>query len=137
MTDFSFLKTGTYNDKSYEETLLKKALSVYLVFTEDALRLAGMYTIHLGGKLVREDAILKALKIRAYNGSVLWNQPNMQQRLTDAEDELDELLDEEGDETMAVSEAPITQEMLDFELKDDCSWYPRYPFIINFIKMCT
>ena len=119
MSNFSFLKTGTYNDKSYEETLLKKALSLYMVFTEDALRIAGTYTVHLGGKLVREDVILKSLKLRAY--SMLWNQPGMQQRLKDAETELDELLEDEGNETMAVAEAPITQEMLDFKLKDDCS----------------
>jgi hypothetical protein len=120
MSDFSFLKTGTHSENNYEETILKQALSMYMIFTEDALKLAGVYTVHLGGKLVKEDVILKALKIRAFNGEMFWNQPGIQQRLKETEDELNDLLDEETSENLEVSETEITQEMLDFKLKTDC-----------------
>lgn len=120
MSDFSFLKTGTYDDKSYEETILKQALSLYMVFTEDAMRIAGAYVVHLGGKVVKDVPMMKALKIRALHGDTFWNQPGLQQRLKDTEKELNELLDEETSENLHIAEAPLTKEMLDFQLRTDC-----------------
>lgn len=92
---YSFLKSGFCETDNND--ILVEIMSIYMIFTEDALKISGLYTEHLNKQLVTDDVILKSLKIRAYKGEIFWNQPGMQQRIKKMEETLKNIMN--GEET--------------------------------------
>lgn len=67
----------------YQQHHLQEAIAVLGVFTEDVTRLSGIYCLHSGRySVTREDTKL-ALKTRAYYGDMFWNRSDIQQRLAE------------------------------------------------------
>lgn len=87
--DYAFMKTGENIeiDNNNEDTILR-ILSIYTIFTEDALKIAGYYTNHTGRRTITVDDISNSLKIRAYNSSYFWNRSNIQDQINSVYEEL-------------------------------------------------
>lgn len=101
MSDYDFLRTGNNTQHTDDgEEYVKNMMSVYMVFAEDATKIAAQYTEHLNMRVVSEKNISKAMKIRAINSEVFWNQPgvlerlNSMKRILETDDDEDTLDDE-------------------------------------------
>ena len=91
--DYSFMQTG-YSNENNDKEIKYNIISMYMIFTEDALKISDIYTDHVGGKIIKEIDILKSLKIRAINGEKFWNQPNIQNRLIEMKNEITQIMDD-------------------------------------------
>lgn len=110
MSEYNFLKTGSgsMSESECNEDFIKNMMSIYMVFAEDAMRIAGNFTTHLNGTVVTEENIAKAMKIRAINGDMFWNQPNTQARLDEMKNALSGDYDSsENEETYAETETIV------------------------------
>jgi len=99
--NYSFMTTGTLNEKDeeYENDIIMQAISIYMIFAQDALKIAGTYTLHTGRKLVTEEDTIKALKIRAVNNQEFWKRNGIKEDILNMYEELkNEQMDEEEDE---------------------------------------
>jgi 3'-phosphoadenosine 5'-phosphosulfate sulfotransferase (PAPS reductase)/FAD synthetase len=99
MSDYSFMQTGFSNETIPSEEIINLA-SIFMIFTEDALKISGIYTIHGGRKVVTTKDIVKALKIRTIHNDTFWNLPNTKERLEKMVKNLNETEESESEDEM-------------------------------------
>jgi hypothetical protein len=85
-------------------------ISLFMVFTEDAMRLAEGYTKHMNNTLVTEQNILKSLKLRAVNGVSFWNREGIEQKINHFNEMIETLINESEDETEDEDESELEDE---------------------------
>ena len=131
------LRTGYSldGDDRYQQYLLQEAMVMLGVFTEDATRLSGLYCLHSGRHSVTKEDMELALKTRAYHGDSFWNRNDIQQKLaemreflnqpdSESESETDYEYDENADED-EMSELPDEMDEVEDEhepfIKSECT----------------
>lgn len=114
----------------YQQNYLQEVLAILGVFTDDALRLSGLYCLHSGRHSVTKKDTILALKTRAYHGDSFWNRSDIQQRITEMkqilaehEHEVEEQHSEESesDYDENVDEEEMSEEDVDSFIKSECT----------------
>jgi hypothetical protein len=82
------MRSGSQDtNDSYIGKMLEDQLTLITLVTEDALRLAEIYSKHSGRKaadgkpVIATEDFSRAFKVRAYYGSEFWNLPDIQERI--------------------------------------------------------
>jgi len=83
MEDYGFMKTGFNNDNNdnNDNNCMEILNSMLIVFTEDAIKIADIYTEHSNREIITPLDIKKALKVRSYYGEHFWKLPDVQERI--------------------------------------------------------
>jgi hypothetical protein len=97
--DFN-LRTGHSQDaeNQYQQHYMNEIMVMLGIFTEDAMRLSGLYCLHSGRNSVTKKDIELALKTRAYHGDTFWNRTDIQQKIEEMRQFLNEPTSESEDE---------------------------------------
>lgn len=105
MNDFSFMKTGINNNN--HQTI--DITSIVGIFTEDAIKIASLYTTHSNRTIITKTDIQNALKFRACHNTLFLD--NIKERIENFEKFLQNYSseDESEDEQMEESIEEYTQ----------------------------
>lgn len=115
MTDYSFMKTG--NQQNEQQVEILDILTVLTVFTEDAMKIAAIFTKHSNRKLITKEDTINALKIRTFYGKEFWSMPNIKQRL----EECRNFLEQESDDEMMSEDETIPENEQQPEITCSCN----------------
>jgi len=81
------------SENNFQEQYLNDVMVILGVFTKDSMELASLYCIHSGRNSVSKKDIEMAMKTRAFHGEAFWNRGDIQQKLLEMRNYLNE---EEG-----------------------------------------
>jgi len=122
-------------DDLYQQRYLQETMVVLGVFTEDATKLSGLYCLHSGRHLVTREDIKLALKTRAFYGDLFWNRSDIQQRLAEMRD----FLNQDYEDSDYEYDENIDEEMSDIPEEMEENTEENEPFIISSCtcEVCT
>ena len=80
------MRTGNPDPKDVVTTNdIKKLLAV---FSEDSIKIATCYIIHCNRTVIKYKDIIKAIRFRAMNSEIFWNQPDIKEKLEKAQENM-------------------------------------------------
>ncbi len=112
----SFIRSGYSQDADdqYQQRHLNEIMTVVGVFTKDAMELASIYCLHARRNSVTRQDVELALKTRAYHGDTFWNRGDIQQKLI----EMKQFLNEPGSDSEYESDYDYDENEEEGEMSD-------------------
>jgi hypothetical protein len=120
--DISGLNMKTGNDliiHTDTEYILDNIYALMGVFIEDAIGLGSCYCTHSNRTVVQKKDIGLALKTRAFHGDEFWNRQDIQQKINEMKELMDETESESGSDDMEVDDMEVDDMEVDDTEVDD------------------